>query len=261
MAQLFCNFFSYSLGYGVDIMLVIPSVSPCDMEEGNLSHKIGAAYPVLYLLHGHGNDYLCWSRFTSMERYAEERRIAVVTCSVGNKAYMNAAYGENYYDFIEKELPEFVCANFPVSSKREDTYIAGLSMGGYGALAHGLGHPHSYCAVGAFSPGIIEWNSEQVIQKIGHEVPETLDLYRRTEEMLLQKKTLPSIFLCIGKQDFLYGPVTEFHQFLLEKGIEHKYDDIEGFEHEWAFWDRELPLFLDWIPRTDDYAKMKRHKM
>ena len=71
----------------------------------------------------------------------------------------NAEYGENYYDFIQKELPEFITSNFPISSRREDTYIAGASMGGYGALAHALGHPESYCAVGAFSPATV-WKGD-----------------------------------------------------------------------------------------------------
>ena len=91
MAQLHCNFFSYCLGYGVDIRITLPSLSPCDMDQPEkLTHRISHKYPVLYLLHGHGNDYTCWSRYTCMERYAEERRIAVVTFSCGNKAYMNA---------------------------------------------------------------------------------------------------------------------------------------------------------------------------
>lgn len=258
MAHIFCNFFSYSLGYPVDIELVIPSLSPCDMgnPEG-LTHQIPAKFPILYLLHGHGNDYLCWSRFTSMERYVEERRIAVVTCSVGNKRYMNTEYGENYYDFIAKELPEFVLANFPISDKPEDTYLAGLSMGGYGTLAHGLGHPWSYRAIGCFSPAIEL--DENATKK--HNVPPTMNLYQTLNQNLEQNISLPDLFLCIGKNDFLYDMVEKFHAYLTEKNIPHRYDSVEDYEHEWAFWDLELPLFLDWLPRTDIYASMPKHPM
>ncbi len=123
----------------MDIAITLPTISSCDFgPDKKPCHTPQAPYPVLYLLHGYGNDYKCWHRYTSMERYAEERRIAVVTCSVGNKCYMNNAFGENYYDFIAQELPEFICGNFPVSRRVEDTYIAGLSMGGYGALARGV---------------------------------------------------------------------------------------------------------------------------
>lgn len=260
MAQLHCNFFSYSLGYGVDIRITLPSLSPCDMDQPEkLTHRISHKYPVLYLLHGHGNDYTCWSRYTCMERYAEERRIAVVTFSCGNKAYMNAEYGEKYYDFLEKELPEFVQANFPVSDRAEDTYIAGLSMGGYGALAHGLGHPQSYRAIGAFSPGISF--DQKTAERIGHSFPPMMDLYEQLNRDLQEGKRLPELFMCIGDRDFLYEPVTGFHRYLLEKGVAHRYDEVPGYEHEWAFWEKELPLFLDWLPRTDAYAGLPLHKM
>lgn len=260
MAQLHCNFFSYSLGYGVDIQMTLPSLSPCDMEHPErLTHTITAKYPVLYLLHGHGNDYMCWNRFTSMERYVEERRIAVVSCSVGNKGYMNAAYGENYFDFVKKELPEFVQANFPISDRKEDTYIAGLSMGGYGALAHALEHPESYQAVGAFSPAVA-WTSESE-ERVGHSMPEMMNLYELLDRNLAEQKSLPDIFVCIGDKDFLYDSVVQFHQTMQEKGVGHRYDVIDGYEHEWALWDIELPKFLDWLPRTDTYAGMEAHKM
>lgn len=259
MAQIHCNFFSYSLGYGVDITLLLPSMSPCDMgDPEKRTHRIPAKYPVLYLLHGHGNDYMSWNRFTSVERYAEERRIAVVTVSVGNKGYMNAEYGECYYDLIAKELPEFLTANFPISRRKEDTYIAGASMGGYGALAHALGHPESYRAVGAFSPAT-DWGESPA--RIGHTMPPMLDLYSLLKQDLAEEKELPEIYCCIGAQDFLIESMDRFHRRLDSLGIPHRYDRVEGYEHEWGFWDAQLPRFLDWLPRTDPYANMGIHKM
>ncbi len=257
MAQLHCNFVSYSLGYGVDIMITLPSLSSCDIGgDKKPSHTLPHKYPVLYLLHGHGNDYLCWHRFTSMERLAEERRIAVVTCSVGNKAYMNAAYGENYFDFIAYELPEFIGANFPVSTKPQDSYVAGLSMGGYGAMVHGFTRPDAFAAIGAFSPGIRFGSGD-----LGHDFPETTDLYTLVGEALGRKAALPKLFLCCGQNDFLYQDVCNFHDMLLEKGLAHRWDDVPDFEHEWKFWDIELEAFLDWIPRSDPYAGMALHKL
>ena len=253
MAQFRCNFYSYTLGFGVDIDILIPSITPCDAVK---THKLPAKFPVLYLLHGHGNDYLSWSRCTSLERYCEERRIAVVTMSVGNKGYMNAEYGENWYDFVGKELPEFVTANFPVSSRREDTYIAGASMGGYGALAHALGHPEDYRAVGVFSPAT-DWGEQP--SRISHAMPQMLSLYDLLEKA--EGKALPDIFCCIGDGDFLLESMDAFHSHLETKNIPHRYDRVEGWEHEWGFWDKMLPEFLDWLPRTDFYAAMPRRKM
>ena len=127
MAQMHCNFFSYSLGYPVDIEVTLPSFTSCNLHLPH-THALPGKFPVLYLLHGHGNDYQTWLRYTSAERYAEEYRMAVVTFSCHNKAYQNAPLGENFYDFLNEELPEFVENYFPVSDKSEERYIAGLSM-------------------------------------------------------------------------------------------------------------------------------------
>ena len=91
MAQMKINFMSYTLGHPVDIELVLPTISACDLDPGkDHSHRVRAKYPVLYLLHGHGNDAECWMRYTSAQRYAEEHRIAAVSMSVGNICYLNA---------------------------------------------------------------------------------------------------------------------------------------------------------------------------
>lgn len=264
MARITCNFYSYSVGYPIDIQIILPSLSPCDGDVmPELTHKITEKYPVIYFLHGHGNDYLCWSRFTSIERYVEERRIAAVFCSVGNKAYMNAEYGENWFDLVEKELPEFVETNFPISDKKEDRYVAGLSMGGYGALVHGLKHPERFTAIGAFSPAVVmpQMAEENGGIALGHTIPPMIKAEDLVDDLLVKKAELPKIFLCIGHNDFLYESVEAFHQKLVNDGVEHRYDSVPGYEHEWAFWDLELPMFLDWIPRNDAYAKMDRRKM
>ena len=99
MAQIHCNFFSYSLCHGVDIEVTLPSFTSCNMDDPH-THSLPGKFPVVYLLHGMGNDYMAWLRYTSVERYAEEKRIAIVTFSVGNKAYMNNDMGDNYYDFL-----------------------------------------------------------------------------------------------------------------------------------------------------------------
>lgn len=261
MAQIQCNFFSYSLGHGVDISVTLPSFTSCNMGQEH-THKLPAKFPVLYLLHGHGNDYMVWHRYTSVDRYAEEKRIAIVTFSVGNKAYVNDGMGENFYDFLEEELPSFVENYFPISDKPEDRYIGGLSMGGYGSLIHGLQHPERYSAIGAFSPGI--FTKEEIASRRG-DMPfaNMPDNYSVAEEALQSGKKLPDLFICIGDKDSLYEKVTRFHQFLepLWKGSRLRYDDMPGFEHEFAIWDIEVAQFLDWIDRKDVYKAMGSNKV
>lgn len=258
MARMQCNLFSYALGHGVDIEVTVPSFTSCNMD-GEYSHRLPGKFPVLYLLHGHGNDYAVWHRYTSIDRYAEEQRIAVVTFSVGNVPYDNVP-GGSYYDFLEKELPEFVENYFPISDKPQERYIAGLSMGGYGALLHGLENPERYSAIGAFSPAV--FTKEQIEDRAKSRGLVMRDLYAITEKAVAGEK-VPDLFLCIGDKDFLYDSVTAYHGFLEKtwKGGRLRYDDLPGYEHEFAIWDREVLAFLEWIVREDVYKKMGPNKV
>ena len=132
-------------------------------------------------------------------------------------------------------------------------------MGGYGALAHALGHPESYQAVGAFSPATV-WKGD-LEERIGHKMPEMMDLYELLERNCAEGKELPDIFYCIGGQDFLIETADAFQQYMEKLNVKHRFDRIDGYEHDWRFWDVELPEFLDWLPRTDVYSKMGVHKM
>ncbi len=259
MAQLKCNFFSYSLCYPVDIEVILPSFTSCNMDLPH-THKLPAHFAVLYLLHGHGNDYMAWHRYTSIGRYAEEKRVAVVTFSCANKAYTNAPLGDNYYDFLNHELPEFVETYFPVTSDPAMRYIGGLSMGGYGALLHGLQNPGRYSAIGAFSPAIID---EAFEKKSGLNLPPLPNLYDVTRKALDSGEKLPDLFLCIGAQDFLYEKVTKYHDTFspVWKGSRLRYDDMPGYAHEFAVWDIEVASFLDWIDRDDAFKRLGNNKV
>lgn len=258
MAQLLCNFVSYSLKRSVDIAVILPTISSCDFDlEHPPCHTPAYRYPVLYLLHGYGNDYKSWLRYTSAERFAEEKRIALVLCNAENQCYMNTGSENKYYDFIAKELPEFICGNFPISSSAADTYMAGASMGGYGTLAHALTRPSEICAAGAFSPAVEIGTDPNML---GGNL-NCLNLHGALEKCREARAELPRLFLCCGQKDFLYDSVLAFHQELAEKGFSHCWDNPAEFEHEWRFWDIELEKFLDWIPRTDPYSRMPFHKI
>jgi len=262
MAQFHCNFHSYSLGYPIDIQVTIPSISSCDGRDGKpVSHKVAAKFPVLYLLHGGGNDYRCWLRYTSAERYAEEHYIALVTCSVGGSSYENREYGR-FFDLLYKEIPEFVCNYFPISDRPEDTYMCGYSMGGYGTIAHTFSNPERFAAVGFFSPGIFAkpqtdtTSADAPFRRMLH-----FDAFELAAEAKKNGTKLPKIFMCVGQNDFLYQTVEKYHAHLDELGIEHRYDSVPNFEHEFAIWDIELEKFMDWMPRTDYYADKIPHKI
>lgn len=257
MAQIQCNFFSYSLGYPMDIEVTLPSFTACNMAQEH-SHNLPARFPVLYLLHGYGNDYRAWMRYTSVQRYAEEYRIAVVTFSCHNKAYLNAPYGDNFYDLLNRELPEFVENYFHISNDSKQRYIAGLSMGGYGALLHGLQNPDRYRAIGAFSPGIPDEKQEEDGNRINR-----VNIYDVTHKALIGGSSLPDLFICIGEGDFLYERVTRYHETFMPHwhASRYRFDKIPGYEHEFAIWDQEIVAFLQWIERDDAYKIMGKNKV
>ncbi|MBE5808074.1 MAG: hypothetical protein E7317_07015 [Clostridiales bacterium] len=262
MARLHIDFYSYTLGHGVDILMTLPTLTPCDMAPGvTPTHVPPAKFPVLYLLHGHGNDYQCWTRYTSVERLAEEQRIAVVTFNGENKAYNDLPGDDRYEAFLNEELPELITADFPISARREDTYIAGLSMGGYGTLAHAFRHPERYCAYGAMSaaPSIRERRAAQGspwAELFGN----AIEPLEEAEARVREGAALPKGYICCGTEDFLYPQNVRFVKALKALGVEFTWHPVEGYAHEWRYWDIEIANFLDWIPRTDYYAD-KPHKV
>jgi S-formylglutathione hydrolase FrmB len=106
---------------------------------------------VLYLLHGLSDDHTAWSRYTSIGRYAEAAGLAVVMPAVHRSFYANESAGHRYWDFVSEELPEVVRTFFQVSDRSEDTFVAGLSMGGYGAVRLALTFPGRYAAAASMS--------------------------------------------------------------------------------------------------------------
>lgn len=262
MARFECNVISYVLQRTVDITVVVPSVTIPEALaalEKRPSHTVKEKYPVLYLLHGMGNNHATWCGYSNIEMFAEERNIAVVMISGENKFYRTAPGGDDYYRFIKEELPEFITNMFPISQLPEHTYIAGLSMGGAGALMHGIGNPEKFCAIGAFSAAIHEDKNEWGVPDSNEwGLP---DPRKAVAQALEAGQTLPKIYLACGESDTLYQDNVSFKEFLLEKNVEVTWVPVAGFGHEWRFWNAQAEAFLDWIPRNDGYAGLGKRKI
>jgi putative tributyrin esterase len=262
MAKFSCNFISYTLRRAVDITVIIPSVTipesigfrPDGTAAPKPAHTKKDPYPILYLLHGYGNNHATWGGYTRIELFAEERNIAVVMLSAENKSYVNHGGDDNYFDFIADELPDFIGGMFPVSKRPEDTFIAGLSMGGYGALVHGFSHPERFAAVGAFSAAV---NLDPAMSLGGSKIGEAMARY---DPMTLAKQAkdgkakLPKLFITCGDKDFLYAANITFKDELTALGFDVTWEGLPDYQHEWRFWDLQVERYLKWIPRTDPYA-------
>ena len=271
MAKFVCNVISYTLGRTVDITVVIPTPTFPDslgMTGVTPKHTPSAPYPVLYLLHGGGNNHATWTGYANVEFYAEERNIAVVMPSGENKFYVDWP-SDKFFAFISEELPDFVTGMFPVSKRPEDTYIAGLSMGGFGTVVHALNFPERFCAFGPISSSFQLINPAALV---GTMEPNNLsayvmgdpdprfDTFTLAEKIAAEGKKFPKCYLACGKKDFLYEASVKFRDRLIELGCDVTWDETEEHGHEWRFWNLEIERFLDWLPRTDPYAMAGRKR-
>ncbi len=206
---------------------------------------------VLYLLHGYSDDHTIWQRRTSIERYAAAYNLAVIMPGVNHSFYCNEAYGERYWDFVAEELPRVMHRFFRLSDKPEDTFVAGLSMGGYGAMKLALNHPERFGAAASFS------GATTILGKISSNLGKRLsggkslrgtecDLYHMMKVNGAAEKK-PRLYVACGTADFLYDQHQKFVPALKKAGWDVTRCDEPGATHEWGFWDREIAKFLPWM--------------
>lgn len=245
MAVLTCNFYSNSLGMETTFQAVIPDQCKEDI-------------PTVYLLHGLSDDYTMWLRMTSAERYARQRGIALIIPCGARSFYTDMEYGPNYYTYISEELVGYTRKLFRLSGAREKTFVAGLSMGGYGAFKIALSKPEQYGAVAGFS-GVVDIreffqdSSRESDGRIiwGENYHESLksgnnNLFSLAKELKESRKPTPRIYQACGTEDFLYNANQRFRQFIEPLGFDYRYAEGEG-THEWGFWDKCLPAALDFF--------------
>lgn len=263
MAFFECNFFSESLRMCSSMYVILPQPT-----SGQIGMKgVGSAdgCPVLYLLHGMSDDHTIWLRRTSIERYAAQYGIAVVMPNVHRSFYNDMPSELNYWNYVSNELPQIVANFFKFSQKREDTFAAGLSMGGFGALKLGLNYPEKFAAVAGLSsvirPGYMLSASSALSPELAgifgdmKKIPNSVnDLYFKSREAVKKKTKLPKIFMACGTEDFLYKENLLFKAHLEELGIPLTYQESAG-NHEWGFWDRYIQEVLRWLPIGKTPAK------
>ncbi|HTY70857.1 MAG TPA: alpha/beta hydrolase family protein [Actinomycetes bacterium] len=255
MAHLRCDFYSDVLGLSTSMTVILPQQTATQI--GLAGRASDAPPPVLYLLHGLSDDDTIWLRRTSIERYVAPLGLAVVMPQVGRSFYTDEAHGGRYWTFLCEELPAVVRSFFVVSDRREDTFVAGLSMGGYGALKWALRHPGAFAAAASLS-GALDVAALQAAPPM----PEDPTLMRRVfgeqpvaggpEDLLAlvggaDPEELPALYVCCGRQDPLHARNQVFVAACAEAGVPVTTSFDPG-EHEWGYWDEKIQEVLAWLP-------------
>lgn len=243
MALLQVNFFSKVLGKATQLQVIIPESSDRDFKLLDPTVK----YRTLYLLHGGTDDSTAWIRQTAIERYAKEYNMAVVMPDADLSYYSDMVQGRKYWTFISEEVPNFVQAYFPLSSEKEDNFIAGLSMGGYGSFKMAVCKPDQFKAAASFSGTLC---ADDLIKYVPHRRKEYMEIWGDLDtikdsdndlkylfsQAIQSGVDLPELYQFCGTEDFLYEMNIDFKRTMNEIGINLYYEEAPG-THEWGYWE------------------------
>jgi len=254
MALLRCDVFSDALGLSTSMTVILPQ--PTTTQIGMTGGAGAELPPVLYLLHGLSDDDTIWVRRTSIERYVAPLGLAVVMPQVHRSFYTDEAYGLRYWTFVSQELPELVGRFFRVSQARADTFVAGLSMGGYGALKLALRQPARFAAAaslsGALDVATLARSTREEDPMLWRRICGERRLEGSEDDLLAltaraDPATLPALHVSCGTEDALIASNRAFVDACSAEGISVSSTFGPG-EHEWGYWDARIQDVLAWLP-------------
>ncbi|HAP8594584.1 TPA: esterase family protein [Enterococcus faecium] len=258
MAFIQANIYSNVLEMEVNLNVILPQTTK--KVIGTSSEQETTDIPVLYLLHGMGGNHSVWERRTSIERYVANYGLAVIMPSTDLGWYTDTVYDMKYWTFIAEELPEICHELFPqLTRKREKTYAAGLSMGGYGALKLGLAKSENFAAVISLSGAVSVGNRmddllmvrkasfwEGIFGPLDQIEGSKNDPQYLLKELVKSGKPVPRFYMACGESDFLYQANQEMVSAMQEQGLAVTFEQGPG-DHNWIFWDQWIQLALAWL--------------
>ncbi|MBQ8576738.1 MAG: esterase family protein [Clostridia bacterium] len=252
MALIEVNYFSDILGMQTKMNVILPQYPGLPART---------PIPVLYLLHGMSQTYSSWTQYSMIEQYAEERGFAVIMPDANMSWYTDMKRGYAYWTHLTEELPNIVHRFFPsLSDKREDTFVAGLSMGAYGAIKFGMLRPDLFSYVGAFSPppdmahhmnnpDFPDWE-----HWLYHDIFGTEEEYHASENDLYTQAPLrrdavgdTKFFLYCGTEDVYLPQSQSIANALSDADYDMVYKESPG-DHNWWFWNRVAWEFINELP-------------
>ena len=224
-------------------------------DPGRMGGVPVAKRKVLYLLHGLSEDASAWQRYSSIETLAASYGLVVVMPSVGRSFYIDQPNGQGYFTYLTDELPQYLADVFGLAPRREDTFIAGNSMGGYGAFKAALLHPERYAAAASFS-GVLSLAILQAMPDdprqdefaflfgdLGKLSGSEHDPAVWLQNAANNSSLLPRLFIAVSRQEDIYPLSGMFHAACQALGVQADYHEEDG-GHDWFFWDRQIRRFL-----------------
>jgi|SRR5690554_5505389 len=240
MALIEIQFHSKVLDLNTSLYVIKPNIT-----EDNKNLK------VLYLLHGYQGDYTNWVKYTNILKYAERTNLLIVMPSGYNSFYIDNKIFGNYSKYIVEEIYELINKTFNINQTRENTFVGGLSMGGYGALKTALTYPEKYSKAVSFSAVI---DLEKIINRVKDELQDKTklllneDVRKENDLFKLSTEALNKVelYIACGTEDYLFKENDLFHEHLTKIKYNHIYLKSPGI-HNWEYWDKQIQKALKWI--------------
>ena len=239
-----------SLQRRTSISVILPSDNIHFLNDAE--EIVPQPYKTLYLLHGlYGSDDIFLAN-TSIQKFAEDNGIAIVIPCGDNSFYVDNEKAHAYYgEYVGQELLDITRNIFPLSDKREDTFIAGFSMGGYGAIRNGLKYSQNFSKIGMISAALITEDivnfvsddnvlrSRDFYESVFGNLDEIKDSDKNPKYLIENTDDVPDIFMACGLNDFLHERNVDFYEFLKSKNIDAEFVEAPG-EHTWEFCDEYI---------------------
>ena len=276
MALVSVDYFSAALMRTTTLQIVLPFDTTGDAfaadRAGRDEPKPGDAFPyppvrapfrTLFLLHGITGNHTDWISRSNICELAERHSLAVIMPSGYNAFYLDQPDSHNYYGrFVGEELVTAARRVLPLSTRREDTFIGGISMGAFGALRNGLRYCETFGGIVALSSAMVAGGLEQVLAEepfflsrpflestfgsLGQVRGGDKDPVRLAADLVYCDQPRPRVYLACGSSDPLAPANRQLAQQLRDTGLDVSYREEAG-GHDWAFWNDALPAALDWL--------------
>jgi S-formylglutathione hydrolase FrmB len=268
------NFSSQALHLATGVYVILPE--PERDWDGNQVGEYKSPFPTLWLLHGMSDDHTIWQRRTGIELYADGYPLAVVMPEVGRSFYADMHAGLKYWTYLTVELPELLRAMLPLSDRREDNFVAGLSMGGYGAFKWALTYPERFAGAASLSGALNittrvggpdkQWRKESraIFGSFKNLPGSPHDLFHLAEQLAGSPYADLPLYQCCGTEDILYQDNQLFRKHAQNLGLNLTYEEGAA-NHTWDYWDRQIQRVLEWtgVPQKTPFnpweALIKQH--